>query len=43
VREALDWAHKSLANTDEAVADARRLNRILKMDLAEICRRRCRR
>jgi len=42
VREALDWAHKSLAKTSEAVADARRLNRIMKMDLTEICRRQCR-
>ncbi len=43
VREALDWVRKSLAKTDESVADAGRLNRILKMDLAEICRRQCRR
>jgi ArsR family transcriptional regulator, arsenate/arsenite/antimonite-responsive transcriptional repressor len=41
VREALDWVHKSLARTNEAVADAKRLKQILKMDLAEICRRRC--
>jgi ArsR family transcriptional regulator, arsenate/arsenite/antimonite-responsive transcriptional repressor len=41
VREALDWVQKSLARTDEAVADKKKLNRILKMDLAEICRRRC--
>jgi ArsR family transcriptional regulator, arsenate/arsenite/antimonite-responsive transcriptional repressor len=41
VREALDWVHKSLARTNEAVADAKRLQQILKMDLAEICRRRC--
>ena len=39
VREALDWVHKSLAKTDEALADAKRLKRIMKMDLAEICRR----
>ena len=43
VREALDWVGKSLAKTDESVADAGRLNRILKMDLAEMCRRQCRR
>jgi ArsR family transcriptional regulator, arsenate/arsenite/antimonite-responsive transcriptional repressor len=42
VREALDWVHKSLSKTDEAIADKKRLNRILKMDLAEICRRQCR-
>ena len=41
VREALDWVHKSLANTGAAVTDVRRLRRIVKMDLAEICRRRC--
>ena len=43
VREALDWVQKSLAKTDEAEADAKRLGRILKMDLKEICRRQCRR
>ncbi|MCX6894585.1 MAG: metalloregulator ArsR/SmtB family transcription factor [Verrucomicrobia bacterium] len=42
VREALDWVRKSLAKTDEAAADAKRLKRIMKMDLAEVCRRRCR-
>jgi ArsR family transcriptional regulator len=41
VREALDWVHKSLARTDEAAADGKRLEKIMKMDLAEICRRRC--
>ena len=39
VREALDWVHKSLAKTDEAADDAKKLNRILKTDLAVICRR----
>ena len=42
VREALDWVRKSLARADEAVADAKKLNRVLKTDLAEICRRQCR-
>jgi ArsR family transcriptional regulator, arsenate/arsenite/antimonite-responsive transcriptional repressor len=41
VREALDWVHKSLAATVEAVADRKQLEKIVKMDLAEICRRRC--
>ena len=41
VREALDWVRKSLAQTDEARADAKRLNQILKMDLKTICRRQC--
>jgi len=39
VREALDWIHKSLARTDEAAADAKKLKKILKTDLAVICRR----
>jgi len=42
VREALDWVKKSLAGTDEAKADAKKLDRVLKTDLAEICRRQCR-
>ena len=42
VREALDWVKKSLAKSNEAVGDAKKLNRVLKTDLAEICRRRCR-
>jgi ArsR family transcriptional regulator len=43
VREALDWVRKSLAKTEEVKTDARRLDKILKMDLKEICRRQCRR
>ena len=39
VRQALDWAHKSLARTAEAATDANKLKRILKIDPAEICRR----
>ena len=39
VREALDWVHKSLAKTNEVAADAKKLKRILKTDLAVICRR----
>ena len=39
VREALDWVKKSLGKSEEAVADKKRLARILKMDLLEICRR----
>ena len=39
VREALDWVHKSLAKTDEAARDAKKLKQILKTDLAVICRR----
>lgn len=42
VREALAWLKKSLTKTREALTDAKKLNRILKTDLAEICRRQCR-
>lgn len=42
VREALDWVRKSLGRTTEVQADQSKLKRILKMDLTEICRRRCR-
>jgi ArsR family transcriptional regulator, arsenate/arsenite/antimonite-responsive transcriptional repressor len=42
VREALDWVHKSLAKTDAAKADIRRLDKILEMNLKTICRRQCR-
>ena len=42
VRQALDWLKKSLAKTNEAVADAKKLARVVKTDLAEICRRQCR-
>jgi DNA-binding transcriptional ArsR family regulator len=39
VREALDWVHKSLAQTSEAAADTKKLKQILKTDLAVICRK----
>jgi ArsR family transcriptional regulator len=39
VREALDWVQKSLAKTSEAAADAKKLHKILKSDVSEICRR----
>jgi ArsR family transcriptional regulator len=42
VREALDWVKKSLGRSEQAVADAKRLKQVLKMDLQEICRRQCR-
>ena len=42
VREALDWVKKSLGKSAQAVADAKKLNQILKTDLAVICRRQCR-
>ncbi len=39
VREALDWVHKSLGKADEAAMDMQKLKKILKTDLAVICRR----
>ena len=36
VREALDWVHKSLAQTDEAAADAKKLKVIQNTDLVVI-------
>src|SRR5208282_4504184 len=42
VREALDWVKKSLGRSGQAAADTKKLNRVLKTDLVEICRRRCR-
>jgi ArsR family transcriptional regulator, arsenate/arsenite/antimonite-responsive transcriptional repressor len=38
-REALGWVHKSLTRADEALADAKKLKKILATDLADICRR----
>jgi ArsR family transcriptional regulator len=39
VREALDWVQKSLADTQEAVADQKKLKQLLKIDLKTICQR----
>ena len=39
VREALAWVHKSLAKTEAAASDAKKLKQILKTDPAVICRR----
>ena len=39
VRDALGWIHKSLPDTEEAVADAKKLKKILATDLSDICRR----
>jgi ArsR family transcriptional regulator, arsenate/arsenite/antimonite-responsive transcriptional repressor len=41
VREALAWLKKSLARTPEAAADVKKLDRVLKTNLAVICRRQC--
>ena len=39
VREALDWVNKSLGQSEQAAADTRRLDKILRINLKEICRR----
>ena len=39
IREALEWVNKSLAKSDEADDDAKKLKQILQTDLAVICRR----
>jgi ArsR family transcriptional regulator len=38
-RAALAWVHKSVSKTDEAMADAKKLKKILATNLGEICRR----
>ena len=43
IRQALDWVHQSLGKSREAAADTQRLDKILRMNLKEICRRQCRR
>ena len=43
VREAIDWAQKSLGHSAEAEQDRRNLGRILKLDLKTVCRRQCKR
>jgi len=43
VREALEWVRKSLSKTAEVRSDTRHLDKILQMDVKEICRRQCRR
>src|ERR1700710_1614485 len=39
IREALEWVNKSLAKSDQAAGDTKKLKQILKTDLAVICRR----
>jgi ArsR family transcriptional regulator len=42
VREILNWAKQSLGKSTQAIADTKKLNRILKTDPSELCRRQCR-
>jgi ArsR family transcriptional regulator len=41
VREALQWVERSLADDPRVVEDAKTLQKILRMDPAEICKRQC--
>jgi ArsR family transcriptional regulator len=41
VREAVAWVRRSLAGSDRIAEDAKRLKRVLAMDLAELCKRQC--
>ena len=41
-REILGLVRRSLKDCDEAVADATKLKKVLKMDVQDICRRQCR-
>jgi DNA-binding transcriptional ArsR family regulator len=42
VRAALAWVKASLAEDEQAAADARRLKQLLKIDPTELCRKQCR-
>jgi ArsR family transcriptional regulator len=39
IREAIDWIHKSLADTPEAETDRKKLKQILKLNPTLICQR----
>jgi DNA-binding transcriptional ArsR family regulator len=42
VRDALELVKRSVKKTNEALEDAARLKKVLKMDVQDICRRQCR-
>ncbi len=42
IREALDWVVQSLGRGPAAAADTRRLQKILRADPSELCKRQCR-
>lgn len=42
VRSALAWVDSSLAESDQAAADAKRLKQVLKINPTELCRKQCR-
>jgi ArsR family transcriptional regulator, arsenate/arsenite/antimonite-responsive transcriptional repressor len=41
VRQAIDWVRKSLADDPQAIDDAKRLERILKLDPQKMCESQC--
>jgi DNA-binding transcriptional ArsR family regulator len=40
-REAVAWVRRSLADSERIAEDARRLKKVLAMDLTELCKRQC--
>ena len=42
IRAALEWVDSSLAESDQAAADAKRLKQVLKINPTELCRKQCR-
>ncbi len=42
-REAVGWVRRSLDGDGKVAEDAKRMKKVLAMDLSELCKRRCRR
>ena len=40
-REGVAWVRRSLAGSERVAGDAKRLKRVLAMDLGELCKRQC--
>ena len=40
-REAVGWVRRSLAGSERMAEDAKRLKKVLAMDLGELCKRQC--
>jgi ArsR family transcriptional regulator, arsenate/arsenite/antimonite-responsive transcriptional repressor len=40
-REAVGWVRRSLAGSERIAEDAKRLKKVLAMDLGELCKRQC--
>ena len=40
-REAVAWVRRSLAGKERIAEDAKRLNKVLAMDVTELCKRQC--